>query len=187
MIPPVGRSWMMALLVAASACGFDASGAGPSGPGPADGSPVLDADADADEPREPVTVRIEALIDGRSQLRLSGATVQWFHIEFAAPGRHDGQHLPTLIDGIAWFPTWPDDPTDENRDCGCLSDVGTLIDPPLPQVPSVATLTAVQVPNVAAVIEQPSAGNDFTTVVELDDTGHAGSDTYVVEVELAPA
>ncbi|HUS67307.1 MAG TPA: hypothetical protein VMZ28_22370 [Kofleriaceae bacterium] len=181
----MGRSWMMALLAATSACGFDSSGAGSSAAGAADGNPALDALAD--EPGEPVSVRIEALIDGRSQLRLSGATVQWLHLAFSAPGRHDGQHLPTLVDGIAWFPTWPDVPTDENRDCGCLSDAGALIDPPLPHVPSVATLTQVQVRGRAAVIEQPSAGNDFTTVVELDDADETGSDTYVVEIEVAPA
>ena len=185
MIPPVGRSSMMALLVAASACGFDSSGAGPSGAGPADGSPAV-FDAHAVEPAEPVSVRIEALIDGRSQLRLSGSTVQWLHLAFSAPGRHGGEHLPTLVDGVAWFPTWPDVPDDENRDCGCLSDVGDLIDPPLPQVPSVATLTQVQVRSRAAVIEQPSAGNDFTTVIELDDTAETGSDTYVVDIEVAP-
>jgi hypothetical protein len=176
---------MMALLFAASACGFDASTTGPADGGrasDASGEPTPDAAA----PAEPVTVRIEALIDGRSDLLLSGATVQWLHLEFAAPGRHDGEHLPTLVDGVAWFPTWPDEPDDENRGCGCLSDVGTLIDPPLPQVPSVATLTAVEVRSVAAVVEQPTAANDFTTVVEVDDTGATGSDTYVIDVTVTP-
>jgi hypothetical protein len=182
MICRVGRSSMMALLLAASACGFDASGTGPPVTAPVDGSPPADAAA----PAQPVSVRLEAAIDGRSQLRLAGTTVQWLHLEFAAPGRHDGDDLPTLIDGIAWFPTWPDDPDAENRDCACTSEIAELLDPPLPQVASLATLTEVEVRNLAAVVEQPSAANGFTTVVELDDTGEAGSETYVVLVQVAP-
>lgn len=185
MIGRVGRSSIMALLAAASACGFDSSAAGPT-----DGSTpdevALDAGASDAPPADlPVTVRVEALIDGRSQLRLSGATVQWFHLEFAAPGRHGGGTLPTLIDGLAWFPIWPD-PDGENRDCECASEVATLLDPPLPSVPSVATVTPIQVRNAALVIQQPTDANDFTTVVELDDTGEAGSETYIVDVEVAP-
>ena len=182
MIRRVGRSWMTALLVAAGACGFDPSAAGPVGAIPPDAS----APPDAAAPLEPVTVRIEAQIDGRSQLRMIGSTVQWYHLEYAAPGRHAGEHLPTLIDGVAWFPSWPDEPDDENRDCQCLSDIGEVFDPPLPLAPAVATVTPIEVRRAATIVEQPTAGNGFATVVELDDTGEGGSDTYVVEVEIAP-
>lgn len=187
---------MMALAAAGLACGcsFDPSGSGqdpgqdgdPDRPGDAAGDDVDAAFAPTADAAGPVMLRISAQIDGRSQLRLSGNTAQWFHIEFAAPGRHGGGTLPTMIDGIAWFPVWPDDPDEENRDCGCLSDVATVIDPPLPEVPSVATLTAIEVRIAAAIVQQPGSDNGFTTVVEFDDTGEGGSDTYVVDVEVAP-
>jgi hypothetical protein len=184
----------MALLLAGVAgCSFDASGArsAPGGDGGAaddtsprapDGAAPIIGDAAA-----PVLLRIEAQIDGRSRLLLTRDVAQWLHLEFAAPGRHDGEHLPTLIDGVAWFPVWPDEPDDENRDCECTSDVGTVLAPPLPAAPSVATLTPVEVRVAASVVQQPAAENDFTTIVELDDTDEAGSDIYVVELEVAPA
>src|SRR5438477_4162564 len=40
-------------------------------------------------------IRVQAYIDGRSRLRLQGNTVQWLHVEWAAPGKHGGQNKPT--------------------------------------------------------------------------------------------
>jgi hypothetical protein len=78
------------------------------------------------------TLRVEALIDGRSQLIVRGNTAQWFHLDWAAPGRHLFRNEPTVINGVSWFPVWPDIPDAENRDCHCYSDVFTGVDPPLP-------------------------------------------------------
>src|SRR5438309_2122593 len=53
-------------------------------------------------------IRVRAYIDGRSRLRLQGNTVQWLHLEWAAPGKHGGLNKPTVINGKEWFPEWPD-------------------------------------------------------------------------------
>ena len=59
-------------------------------------------------------IRVEALIDGRSQLILRDDTAQWFHIDWAAPGRELFRNEPTIINGVSWFPIWPDVPDAEN-------------------------------------------------------------------------
>lgn len=77
---------------------------------------------------------VGALIDGRSQLVVSGNEVFWHHYDFAAPGRHEGVNRPTLINSETWFPEWPDIPTPENRDCDCTSSVFDQLTPSLPQI-----------------------------------------------------
>ena len=85
------------------------------------------------------SITIEALIDGRSQLILQSNTAQWFHIDFAAPGRHDdgnngGRFEPTVINGVEWLPVWPDEPDSENRNCNCFSDVFEGVVPGISEV-----------------------------------------------------
>ncbi|MBI4641246.1 MAG: hypothetical protein HY731_11160 [Candidatus Tectomicrobia bacterium] len=50
------------------------------------------------------TLRVQAHIDGRSRLILRANTAQWHHLDFAAPGRHGFVNLPTIINGVQWFP-----------------------------------------------------------------------------------
>jgi hypothetical protein len=70
---------------------------------------------------------VRAFIDGRSQLVVRGDRVYWHHLDFAAPGRWqdpDTQRAydePTYLNGVAWYPVWPDQSDRENRDCGCDS------------------------------------------------------------------
>jgi len=52
------------------------------------------------------TLRIETLIDGRSQLIVRANTSQWFHLDCAAPGRHLFRNEPTVINEVDWFPVW---------------------------------------------------------------------------------
>lgn len=66
-------------------------------------------------------LNVRALIDGRSQLIVQGNTVHWHHLDDAAPGCWEGANEPTYLNGIAWYPIWPDIPDPENRDCDCDS------------------------------------------------------------------
>jgi hypothetical protein len=160
-----------------SAPAVDASSPTDGHTGLPDGAPDPDAAAAR-------YLRVEALIDGRSRLILTGDTAQWLHLDYAAPGRHGGADEPTTMNGVDWYPAWPDEPTSENRNCECTSDV--YQGPPLamPQVPATVTLTDVAVRGSAAVVQLPAAGNDYTLVVELDDDPIGGSDTYVVDIEV---
>lgn len=71
---------------------------------------------------------IEAYIDGRSELALTGygsGLMRWQHFEWAAPGRLNGAFLPTRVGPQSWYPDWPDEPDSENRDCYCYSSLSS--------------------------------------------------------------
>ncbi|HEU5055607.1 MAG TPA: hypothetical protein VFU21_03755 [Kofleriaceae bacterium] len=169
------------LLTLVVGCGFDASAPGgePAGAAP---------DAAAPAPPSPLHLRVSAWIDGRSRIILSGSELQWFHLDYSAPGRLDGATLPTEIDGAEWFPTWPDEPDPENRDCGCRSlDAWDGLAAPVPRVQTATTVTPVgEMRGAARVIEQATVANDFAVVVELDDNGDAGAATYMVDIAVEP-
>jgi hypothetical protein len=131
------------------------------------------------------TLRVEALIDGRSQLILRGNTAQWFHLDWAAPGRHLFRNEPTVINGVGWFPVWPDIPDAENRDCHCYSDVFTGVNPPLPLSDMVVDLRLIQ-SRQTSILQLPTADNDFTLIVDFDDGPISDSFQYIVEIDITP-
>jgi hypothetical protein len=135
-----------------------------------------DATTDPDE-----TIRIEAYVDGRSQLIMRGATAQWHHFDYAAPGRWRFADEPTLINDVEWYPSWPDQPDTENRDCNCYSDVFTEVRPPIPSVPFDVDLRLIESRFETTVVEHPSAANDFTLIIEFNDNRPAEPAWYVVE------
>lgn len=47
-------------------------------------------------------IRVQAWVDGRSQLVLQGDTARWHHFDYAAPGRLGFANAPTTIDGVDW-------------------------------------------------------------------------------------
>lgn len=172
------RSTALVLSLVAG-CSFEASAPGGTG-APPDGSVA--------PPFEGLRFQVSAWIDGRSRLVLSGSQLEWFHLDFSAPGRLDGNFLPTVIDGADWFPTWPDEPDSENRDCGCRSlDAWSGLPVPIPRADTTTTVTpAAEMRGVARVIEQATVANDFAVVIELDDNGDAGAETYLVDIAVEP-
>ena len=132
------------------------------------------------------TIRVEAPIDGKSQLILRENTAQWFHIFDAAPGRLFGSNEPTVINGVEWFPVWPDVPDSDNRDCNCLSDVFTGVDPALPQTDMTVDLRFIagRSTDRVSIVQLPIASNDFTLIIEFDDQGICCSLDYIVELDF---
>ena len=110
--------------------------------------------------------------------------MHWQHYVFAAPGRWQSVIEPTRLNGTAWFPTWADIPTIENRDCnGCLSSTHDL---PIsvPRAASTTTLTEVQVRRAQRIVQAPAAGNDYTLIVEITDQGVGNGAQYIVDVDV---
>jgi len=130
------------------------------------------------------TIRVEALIDGRSQLILRANTAQWHHFDFAAPGRHLFVNVPTVINGVDWFPDWPDIPNKENRDCNCFSDVFNGVVPPLPQTNTQITFRTIQSRHITHIVQLPTASNNYTLIIEFDDNPVGGDDNYIVEIDF---
>lgn len=134
------------------------------------------------------TLRLEALIDTRSQLIVRGNTAHWFHLEGAAPGRHEGVNDPTVINGDAWFPVWPGG-RGENRFCECDSSVFDCIEPPLPLAEMSVTLRHIEDRNgnASSIVQEPTVANDFTLIVQFDDGEIGGSSPFILEIDYDSA
>ena len=128
-------------------------------------------------------IRVRAWVDGRSQLILQGDTAQWHHFDYAAPGREFANE-PTTIDGVSWFPTWPDVPDVQNRDCNCDSDTFTGVNPPVPPADVVVSLIPVQARGPVSMVQLPSAENDYTLIVQFNDNAPPGAAWYVIDINV---
>jgi hypothetical protein len=160
------------------------TGSDPAAPDAPGGPP----DVDAFVPPTPFHLRVQADIDGRSWLVLQGTSVHWHHHQFAAPGREQGDMIPTKLDELDWQPEWPDQPTTENRDCNCASSTYESLPLAIPRGPSQVTLA--RMPGTGrrdpTVIEAPTAENDFTLTVEISDVGFTGSAIYAIDIDVTP-
>ena len=174
---PSGTGWLWVMLIGiSSACG--GSGVGPIAP------PSSLTPPPAPTPTPTTTkITIEAYIDGRSRLILREGTVQWHHLDHAAPGRWQGLDSPTVINSTTlWLPTWPDQPTAENRDCGCWSSIFDALVPPIPHGDVEVRFTG---RHITRVIESPNASNAFTLILEFDDNDRVQPSTYSVAIDWA--
>lgn len=136
------------------------------------------------------TVRVGAWIDGRSVLILEGSSATWQHFSFAAPGRRDchmqAQMEPTYLEGLPWFPSWPDTPDCENRDCaGCLSTTYSSMSATLPSADYSVTLDVNQARGAVGLLELPNLSNNFRTAIVFNDSDFNGVDFYDVEITFA--
>jgi hypothetical protein len=144
------------------------------------------ADASLDTPPPSFHLHVEAWMDGRSNLIISGTSVHWHHIEYAAPGRESFVNLPTKLATTDWFPVWPDVPNAENRDCNCDSSTYAELPTAIPRVASTTKLTITQVRRTPTVRQLPAAANDYTLIVELTDVGALGAAWHIIDIDVTP-
>jgi hypothetical protein len=132
------------------------------------------------------TITVKALIDGRSWLVLHGNTAQWYQIDYAAPGRWADHNDPTIINGKTWFPTWPDVPDDDNYSCNCYSSVFRGVTPPLPAGNFDARINWIDTRGAVYFMQEPSADNDYTLIVEFNDDYLDGAAMYEIQLDITP-
>ncbi len=130
-------------------------------------------------------LEIEALIDGTDRLILKRDTLQWHHLFAAAVGRHHGANAPTIVfpypGASEWFPEWSEPPPAEIRREE-LSSILSGLSPPLPTDGVPFAVQKIFGRGDTVIVQQPSAGNDFTLIVEFDDGGFAGPRYYGVVI-----
>jgi len=168
----------VASLALLAGCSFSAL---PSVGAAADAQP--DAPADAALPPD-FHLRVGGLIDGESHLIIKGTTVHWQHYTFAAPGRWSFAIDPITLDGTGWYPTWPDVPNTENRDCNGCQSSSTELPIGVPRAPSTTSWTEVQTRRAQGIVQYPSAANDYELIVLISDQGVGGAAQYVVDVDV---
>jgi hypothetical protein len=181
----VGTAGVLAVVALGDATHHDAPSISQNTAEPAT-QPATAPIAATTQPAEAVSVTVRALIDGRSRLSLQGNTARWQNLEFAAPGKHGGRDEPTTINGVPWHPLWEDsDLNPEGREKS-MSDAFDRLTPPLPKAIMDVTLTKIRCRENATIVQQPAPDNDFTTIVEFDDTHSGGPAWYEVKLTFTP-
>ena len=132
----------------------------------------------------PITLNVRAYIDGRSLLIVRENVVQWHHLDYAAPGRHEFVDLPTIINGIEWYPQWPDVPDAENRWCNCYSSTYEDLEPALPQRNMTIQLSIIEGRHAVSIAQYPTADNDYTVIIDFDNDPVGGSSWYECELTV---
>jgi hypothetical protein len=145
-------------------------------------------------PAQVSTLEISAVIDGRDQLIIQGNTLLWHHFDFAAVGRHEFLNAPTTItttrngvmqmDHFNWTPDWPALPPDEIR-FEAFSSTFTLLNPAAPQSDAEVSLEIIQARSGLSLIQTPTLGNSYTTILQFDDNAPSGHDTYVARLTFS--
>jgi hypothetical protein len=169
---------------------------------PTTSTPQLDAaasdgpvDAPVDGPPQNFHLRIEALVDGESHLHIKGRELKWKHYLLAAPGRWDADGVapfdmrPTKLDGVDWFPAWPDVPNPENRICTAYPCAGvdsstTQLAVGIPRVPSTVTWVEVQSRRPQAIVQEPEEANDWELIMLVTDMMVGGSADYIIDIDV---
>ncbi len=147
-----------------------------------------------------ITIDIRAFTDGRDLLLLQGDTVQWHHLDFAAPGRihqadGSGRNEPTIIsttlDGAPvltdtlWYPDWPEPVPAEIR-YPAFSSIFTGLSPAIPAESQKVTLTVVSGRDHLGILSLPSAANGYTLTLDFNDNPSGGAVWYEALVTIEP-
>jgi RNA polymerase sigma factor (sigma-70 family) len=127
------------------------------------------------------TIHVQAYIDGRSRLCVSGNTVHWSSLEYDPPGKQGNAERPTLINGQKWYPAWSSLPVGTLS----VSDNYKQLTPPLPRAAVTVSVNPINARGKVWVVQQPSAGNDYTLIVEFDDSAPSGAASYTVDLLIS--
>jgi hypothetical protein len=127
------------------------------------------------------TIKVEAFIDGRSQLILRGNTAQWQHFDYSAPGVPESDNYPTIINSANWTPSWTGNP---NNCDGCFSNIFSGVCPGLSASEQTVNLNVIQARDSVSIVQQPSLINNYTLIVEFDDNGPGGAAWYIIELDF---
>ncbi len=142
-------------------------------------------------------IRVQALIDGQSRLVVSGNKVHWQNIKWASPGLHLGANRHTDLwtkygtipeQYYKWCPIWTNNCNtcagncDEHRGPNTSQPFTGLI-PPLPGAGiSITKMDKIACRSQCTILQQPSASNQYTLIVEFDDNAVNASAIYDVRI-----
>ena len=183
---PAPRRWLM--LAAILAAGLGVSGCPPAQTKQGPTSPAV-------PPPPKMTITIRAFIDGRDRLVIRGSTLQWQHLEWAAVGRHGGRNEPTFIsttlnghpvmERVAWVPEWNEPPPYEIR-YRAESSAFESLRPALPSADVTVALEEIAARASVAIVQYPDEGNDYTLIMEFNDSYEILPDWYEVRLVITP-
>ena len=83
---------------------------------------------------------------------------------------------------VEWYPVWPQEAI--GPDVEAYSAVYSGLTPPLPADGLPVTLTVITARGAVSVIEQPSASNNYTFVLEFNDVPIGSAAWYEVQLDI---
>ena len=146
--------WSLALIAVAATI------TGCAGPGYTDVSPTA-------------KLRVKILLDGSDSLHLKGGKLWINHHAYQLPGRYNGVNEPVVVNGVEWYPKW----------IGNQSEIFTELNVHLPKKDLEAAVESKGGWGLVGVWEQPTAENDYTLTVSIDDRGPAGANWYTIDID----
>jgi hypothetical protein len=132
-------------------------------------------------------LRVRVHVDGVSEIMVNPNSLTIHHFTGAAPGQlgvladaTSAEPRPTIINGERWLPSWPAE--GENPDCNCDSD--QFHAPETTLIPESADyqLRTLQARGGMDARTVPSAENDWTVIIRLDDSKYEGAGWYEFEL-----
>ncbi len=121
---------------------------------------------------------IQAFIDGRDQMVIQGSTLNWYHYDWQAPGKWNGNNYPVTINlSLDGAPVSTNEWYEPQASSSTVPAVFTGLSPAVPATEDV-TLTAVEARDGLSMVQAPNAGNDYTTVIEFNDNQSSGAAWY---------
>ncbi|MGI5869215.1 MAG: hypothetical protein ACOX9C_07220 [Kiritimatiellia bacterium] len=133
------------------------------------------------EPPQEGKLYIQTLIDGRDSLYIRGDSMWYVHHSYQLPGMWAGDNLPTYINKEQeWNHIW-------NRN---ISDVVRIEDPET-ALPTAGEWNSENMKvkfyttgfGEYEVKEYPGKANDYTLVIDLNDTEPLGAHWYVIDID----
>ena len=142
----------------------------------------------------PVTVQVDAYIDGSSFLKIQGNTIWWEHETYSAPGQWAHSEvpppLPTIVNGHEWFPDWSRLPSrGGTASCTAVAPDSCASDKVAGLLPAFSTASPLSLTLLSArgsvQLENPAAANDYTASIYFDDYW-GGAEWYSIELTYTP-
>jgi len=128
-------------------------------------------------------LHIKAFIDGSDYIKIRGNSIWYEHQRWDLPGKwHDGSRNithdePTYLNGVAWRPEWQ----------AKVSKRHQLTGPALPpKANDQIRVAKVKARGNVSIAETPTAENDYTLSILVDDRANA-ADWYEIVVEWGPS
>jgi len=121
---------------------------------------------------------IRSLIDGSDDLMIRGDQVWFVHSSYELPGRWQGGNEPTYLNDEEWLPVWQG----SNSDKYVIQDKDAALPANTAFTEETLSVTAKGGHGKVVVSEYPSADNDYTLKMQIDDRGPDGANWYRIRI-----
>lgn len=177
-LPVIGLTSSLFLLT--TLCEFSTAGPAPQAQGEGQNETTASSTNSTSTISSSHVIKIRALIDGADTVKIQGNKVWYEHESWDLPGKWQGRDENTLINDKPWHPEWLDEASDSKA-----SDPYLNLQPAFaPRFPEdIKSIEKIAGRGDIQVTELPSADNQQTLAIRIDDEPYGGADWYEVAIK----